>query len=88
MMEVIKVLCKFRIAKCSNVQNGRDLKILQTQSPPKQKDSLSRNLMGSIGVTRRFRIAKSFSSNSQDGGHGDNLETLQTTSDSELLKAV
>ena len=24
----------------------------------------------------------------QDGGHGGNLETLQTTSDSELLKAI
>ena len=32
--------------------------------------------------------SKSFSSNIQDGGHGGNLETLQTTSDSGLLKAI
>ena len=32
----------------------------------------------------RFRIPKSFSSSVQDGGHGGNLETLQTTSDSGL----
>ena len=44
--------------------------------------------MGGIGVTWRFRIAALFSSNVQDGGHGGSLETLQTTSDSELLKAV
>ena len=44
--------------------------------------------MGGMGVTRTFVIAASFSSNIQDGGHGGNLETLQTTSDSELLKAV
>ena len=44
--------------------------------------------MGGIGVTCRFRIAASFSSNIQDGGHGGNLETLQTRSDSELLKAI
>ena len=37
-------------------------------------------------MTWRFRIAASFSSNIQDGGHGGNLEILQTTSDSELLK--
>ena len=35
-----------------------------------------------------IRIAASFSSNIQDGGHDGNLETLQTTSDSELLKAI
>ena len=39
-------------------------------------------------MKRRFRIAESFSSNIQDGGHVGNLETLQTTSDSELLKAI
>ena len=40
-------------------------------------------------MTWRFRIAASFSSNIQDGGHdGGTLETLQTTSDSELLKAI
>ena len=44
--------------------------------------------MGGIGVTWRFIIATSFSSNIQDGGHGGNLETFQTTSDSELLKAM
>ena len=43
--------------------------------------------MGDIGVTWRFKIAASFSSNVQDG-QGGNLETLQTTSDSELLKAI
>ena len=47
---------------------------------------LSRNLMRGIGVTWRFRIAKSFSSNIQDGSHGGNLETLQTSPDSELLR--
>ena len=35
----------------------------------------------------RFRIAESFGSSIQDYGHGSNLETLQTTSDSELLIA-
>ena len=44
--------------------------------------------MGGIGVTCRFRFAASFSSNIQDGSHGGNLETLQTASDSELLKAI
>ena len=44
--------------------------------------------MGGIGVTWRFRIVASFISNIQDGDHDDNLETLQTTSDSELLKAI
>ena len=44
--------------------------------------------MGGIRVTWRFRIAASFSSNIQDGGHDGNLENLQTTSDSELLKAI
>ena len=45
-------------------------------------------MMGGIGVTWRFRFAKSFSSNIQDGGHGGNLETLHPTSDSGLLKAI
>ena len=44
--------------------------------------------MGGIGVKWRFRFAESFSSNIQDGGHGGNDETLQTTSDSKLLKAI
>ena len=44
--------------------------------------------MGGIGVTWRFRIAALFSSNIQDGDLGGTLETLQTTSDSELLKAI
>ena len=39
-------------------------------------------------VKWRFRIAESFSSSTQDDGHGGILETLQTTSDSELLKAI
>ena len=43
--------------------------------------------MGDIGVTWRFKIAASFSSNIQDGSHDGNLETLQT-SDSELLKVI
>ena len=46
------------------------------------------HLMGGIGVKWRFRIAESFSSSIQDEGHGSNLETLQLTSDSELLKAI
>ena len=44
--------------------------------------------MGGIGVAWRFKIAASFSSSIQDGGHGGNLETLQITSDSELLKTI
>ena len=44
--------------------------------------------MGGIGVTWRFRIGESFSSNIQDGGHGGNHETLRTASDSELLKVI
>ena len=44
--------------------------------------------MGGIGVKWRFRVAESFNSSIQDDGHGSSLETLQTTSDSELLKAV
>ena len=39
-------------------------------------------------MTWRFRIPASVSSNIQDGGYGGNLETLQTASDSELLKAI
>ena len=34
------------------------------------------------------RIAESFSFSIQDDGRGGNLEILQTTSDSELLKAM
>ena len=49
---------------------------------------LSRNLMRSIRVKWRFRIAELFSSSIQDDSHGSNLETLQTTSDSELLKVI
>ena len=41
-----------------------------------------------IRMTWRFRIAKWFSSSIQDGGHAGCLETLQTKSDSELLKAI
>ena len=44
--------------------------------------------MGGRGVTWRFRIVASFISNIQDGDYDDNLEILQTTSDSELLKAI
>ena len=46
---------------CSDIQDGRHgghLEILQTTSPPKPKVGLSQNLMGSITVTQRFRIAK------------------------------
>ena len=39
-------------------------------------------------MTLRFKIAALFSSSIQDGSHGGNLETLQITSDSELLKAI
>ena len=39
-------------------------------------------------MTWRFRIAKSFSCNIQDGDHGGNLETLKITSDSGLLKTI
>ena len=44
--------------------------------------------MEGIGVKWRFRIVESFSSSILDDGHGGSLETLQTTSDSELLKAI
>ena len=44
--------------------------------------------MGGIGVAWRFRIAAAFSFSIRNGGHGGNLETLQTTTDSELLKAI
>ena len=44
--------------------------------------------MGGIGVKGRFRFAEAFNSSIQNDGHGSNLETLQTTSDSELLKAI
>ena len=35
-----------------------------------------------------IQIVESFISNIQDGGRGGSLETLQTTSDSELLKEI
>ena len=44
--------------------------------------------MRGIGVKWKFRIAESFSSSIQDDGHGSNLETLQTTLDSELPKVI
>ena len=44
--------------------------------------------MGGIRVKWRFIVAESFSSSIQDDSHGSNLETLQITSDSELLKAI
>ena len=44
--------------------------------------------MEGIGVKWRFRVAESFSFSIQDEGHGSNLQTLLTTSDSELLKAI
>ena len=37
-------------------------------------------------MTWRFRIAKSFSSSIQDGSHGGNLETLQTSDSGFLAK--
>ena len=56
------MLWKFRIAKIVLFQGGRGshLEILQTTTPPKQQVRLSRDLMGGIGMTWRFRIAKSF----------------------------
>ena len=48
----------------------------------------SGNLMEGIEVTGRFRNAELFSSSIQDGNHVGNLETLWTTSDSEMLKAI
>ena len=45
------------------------------------------NLMGGIGCYGDSELLNWFSSNIQDGGHGGNLETLQT-SDSDLLKAI
>ena len=41
---------------------------------------LSRNLMGGITVTQRFKIAKIVRSSIQDGRQGGHLEILQTTS--------
>ena len=63
------------------------LKFFKSQLLPNNK-KLSRNLMGGIGVKWRFRIAESCSSSILDDGHGGNLETLQTASDSDLLKAT
>ena len=43
----------------SDIQDGRHdghLEILQTISPPKPYVRLSRNIMGGIGATERFRI--------------------------------
>ena len=73
---------------CSNVQDSSHLEILQTTSSQIQQVRLRWNLKGGIGVTWRFKIAKSFSSSIQDCNHSGNLETLQTTSDSKLLKAI
>ena len=64
------------------------LKFFKSHLLPNSKSGWAQNLMGGIGVKLRFRIAESFSSSIQDDGHGGNLETLQTTSDSELLKAI
>ena len=85
MMGGIGVLWKFRTAIIILFQCPRWPPHLL---PNSKLDLAESNLMGSIGVTWRFIIAKSFSSNIQDGGHVGNLETLQTTSDSELLKAI
>ena len=50
--------------------------------------TLSLNLMGALGYYGDSELLNSLSSTIQDGGHGGNLETLQTTSDSELPKAI
>ena len=89
MMGGIWVLWKFRIAKILLFQCPRWPPSWNSSNQiSSQTARLSQNLMGGIGVTWRFRIAESFSSSIQDDGHGGNLETLQTTSDSELLKAI
>ena len=53
------------------------------------------NIQGDSDLLKSFCLAiqdghlKNLETTSiQDGGHGGNLETLQTTSDSELLKAI
>ena len=63
----------------SDIQDGHHggpLEILQTTSPPRPKIGLSQNLMGSITVTQRFRIAKIVPFRCP-GGH---LEIFQMTS--------
>ena len=64
----------------SGIQDGHHgsrLESLQITSAPKGYVWLSLNLMGSIGVLWKFRIAKMFSPNVQDSSH---LEILLTTS--------
>ena len=58
------------------------------KSSPKLKVWLSRNLMGGTGVTWRVRIAKIVHFQYPRWRNWGNLETLQTKSDSELLKAI
>ena len=64
------------------------LKFFKPHLLPHSQASWAKTWWEASEVTWRFRIAESFTSSIQDGGHGGNLETLQTTSDSELLKAI
>ena len=52
------------------------LKIYFSLPSPKPKSQLTPNLVGSIGVTYRSKIVKSFRSEIQDGRHGGHLENL------------
>ena len=71
---------RFRIATVIQFGYPRCLKNLQATSASEPKVGLSRNLVGGIGETWRFRIAKIVPSDIQDGHHGGHLETLHTTS--------
>ena len=78
----IGVLWKFRIAKILLFQCPRWPPSWNASNHFSSQTVSQVELMGGIGVTWRFRIAESYSSNIQDGSHGGNLETFQTTSDS------
>ena len=64
------------------------LKFFKSHLLPNSMSGWAETCWEASGWNGESRIAESFSSNTQDDGHGGNLETLQTTSDSELLKAV
>ena len=56
--------------------NGGHLENLFFASSPEAKGQLTQNLVRSILVTCRSKIANSFRSEIQDGRHGGHLENL------------
>ena len=90
MMGGIRMLWKFRIAKILLFQCPRWPPSWKSSNhiSPKTVSQVEPKLDGRHQGDMEIQNYWIFSSSIQDGGYGGNLETLQTTSDSELLKTI